>query len=360
MKRIIPILLVLMLLLAACSPKDEAPDATPPVVSSGPDPEHEPSPEPEPIYHPLTGREIDQEFGNARPYAVMINNIRQALPHCGISKAEIIYEILAEGEITRMMAIFSDVSHVEALGSVRSARPYYIDIALGLDAIYVHAGGSEQAYYDMPAKGVDNIDGVRGPSSTSGTFYRDSARLQQGYSSEHTLFTTGQNVLDAVSSRGIRTEHETAGFDYGLNFAPDGTEPERDGAVLSPAATVDISFGGLKNTVLSYDPATKLYAASQYSQTLIDGNNGETITFKNVLILFAEHTVIDNEGRRVVNIEGTGEGYYVLDGQSEPITWSRGAGGVFTYCKSNGQPLELAAGTSYIAVVPTGSTISAA
>lgn len=358
MKRIIPILLVLMLLFAACSPKDEAPDQTSPVVST-PMPTPEPSPEPEPIYHPLTGKEIDQEFGNARPYAVMINNIRNALPHCGISKAEIIYEILAEGEITRMMAIFSNVSGIEALGSIRSARPYYIDIALGLDAIYIHAGGSEQAYSDIPAKGVDSIDGVRGPSSTAGTFYRDAARLQQGYSSEHTLFTTGQNVLDAVSSRGIRSEHQVDNFDYGLRFAPEGTDPDQSGLSLSPAASVNVSFGGLKTTILSYDSASKLYTASQYNQTLVDGNNGETVTFKNVIILFAEHTVIDNEGRRVVNVEGAGEGYYILNGQSTPITWSRSGGGVFTYYKSNGQPLELAAGTSYIAIVPTGSTITA-
>lgn len=359
MKKIIPVLLVLMLLLTACKGKpDTEPSANPvpPPVSETPTP----TPTPELFYHPLTGRQIDQEFGNARPYAFMINNINFALPHCGLSKADMIYEILAEGEITRMMAIFSDISQAGAIGSVRSARPYYIDVALGLDAIYVHAGGSDQAYSDIPSKGVDNVDGVRGSAGNDGTFYRDKARQQQGYATEHTLFTSGENVLNYVAGQGIRTEHSSDNFDYGLVFAPDGTEPDQSDVTLSPATSVNVSFSGLKTTILAYDSASGLYTASQYNQPLIDGNNNDSVVFKNVLVLFAEHTVIDDQGRRIVNIEGTGEGHYIVNGQSSPITWSRSSGGVFTYYKANGQPLELSAGTSYIGIVPTGSTITMA
>lgn len=357
MKKLIPIFLVLMLLLTACKGKTEpepSGENNPPIVSEEPTP----SPTPEPVYHPLTGRQIDEEFGNSRPYAFMINNIQYALPHCGISKADIIYEILAEGDITRMMAIFSDISDVEAIGSMRSARPYYIDIALGLDAIYVHAGGSEQAYSDISSKGVDSIDGVNGPSSGTSTFYRDSARRQQGYAIEHTLFTTGQNVLANVEDRGIRTSHSSDSFNYGLLFAPDGTEPNLSDVTLSPATSVNVSFGGLKNTSLSLDAGTGLYTATQYNRVLVDGDTNENVSFKNILVLFAKHTIIDNAGRRIVDIEGTGDGYYIVNGQSTPITWSRSSGGAFTYYKSNGQPLELSAGTSYIAVVPTESTIT--
>jgi hypothetical protein len=85
---------------------------------------------------------MEEPFGDARPYAFMINNIIYAQPQCGISGADIIYETLAEGGITRMMAIFTDLTDVGAIGSIRSIRSYYVDISLAYDAIPIHAGGS--------------------------------------------------------------------------------------------------------------------------------------------------------------------------------------------------------------------------
>ena len=173
-------------------PSNPAPDITsniPDDVEPTPEASEEPS---APLYtNGLTGEAID-EPSNLRPYAVMINNIKVAQPHCGVSKADIIYEVLVEGT-TRMMAIFSDISDAGALGSMRSIRPYFIEIARCYDAIVVHAGGSEQAYSDIATKGIDNMDGVRGAYGSS-IFYRDPSRMHAGY--EHSLFTTGEKVLE--------------------------------------------------------------------------------------------------------------------------------------------------------------------
>ena len=87
--------------------------------------------------NPLTGLATDTDISGKRPFAVMINNIRVATPQCGISKADIIFETLAEGGLTRLMAVYQDIEDVGTIGSVRSARPYYIDIAMGFDAIFV-------------------------------------------------------------------------------------------------------------------------------------------------------------------------------------------------------------------------------
>lgn len=91
----------------------------------------------------------------------MINNIVYAQPQVGISNADIIYEIPAEGGITRMMAIFSHLYDIESVGSIRSLRPYYLSVALSYDAIVIHAGGSEQAYSDVKTYNADHLDGVR-------------------------------------------------------------------------------------------------------------------------------------------------------------------------------------------------------
>ncbi len=350
MKKLIPLFLVLVLLLSGCI-SDIPPEESPviPSTSATPTPE-EPTPTPEPIRNPLTGEVMDKDPGNLRPYAVMINNYKAALPHMGISQADIIYEVLAEGEITRMMAIFSDITGIEKIGSMRSARPYYIEIARSFDAIYVHAGGSDQAYYDISAKGVNNIDGVRGAYGGE-IFFRDPARQDRAY--EHRLITTSDLIAEYLPKFNYRTEHETEDFDYNLSFADEVSMKN-----YAPATKIDVSFGGLKNTKFTYTDG--LYTAEQYGQTLVDGNNNETLKFRNLVILFADHKVLDNEGRREVTLNTTGTGYFLCDGKMVSITWSRaGDAQPFEYFFEDGSPLTLGVGKSYIGIIPTGSTVTA-
>lgn len=351
MKRaILLLLLTASLLLSACSKQEEPkPSATPePTPTATPTPTPEPTPEI--FYHPLTGEQIDAEFGNSRPFAVMINNISVALPHCGVSNADILYEVLAEGDITRMMPIFSNLNDVGAIGSIRSSRPYYIEIAMAFDAIYVHAGGSEQAYSDISSRGVDNIDGVRGAYANK-IFYRDPNRQQYGI--EHSLFTTSEKLLDSLSTLGYETEH-SGSYDYGLDFTD---TPDMNGS--SPASNVHVSFGGIKNTYLSYNAEKDAYNLTQYKKEYIDANTGEALYFDNILVLYADTKVLDDAGRREVTLNTTGDGLFICSGNSVPMTWSHlDSPGVFSYYKSDGQPLELSRGKTYIAIVPTGSTIT--
>lgn len=108
---------------------------------------------------PSAAKPMEEDISANRPFAIMINNIQQALPQCGVSNAEIIYEIPAEGGVTRMMAIFTDISDVEKIGSLRSIRPYYADVGISYDAIVIHAGGSQESYTEMSGYDVDHLDG---------------------------------------------------------------------------------------------------------------------------------------------------------------------------------------------------------
>ena len=112
--------------------------------------------------------EIVDTDSKSRPYAVMINNNHAAWPQCGLSDAYIVYEIIAEGGITRMMAIYKD-KLPEKVGSVRSARHYFIDYAEENDAIFVHWGGSPQAYNRIYT-GINDLDGIALEGSV---FFRD-------------------------------------------------------------------------------------------------------------------------------------------------------------------------------------------
>ena len=334
MKRIFACLLAAALLICAgCGTKSEKPS-----VSGAPS-------KAETYYAPLTGEQLSAKPENTRPFAVMINNIVYAQPQVGISKADMIYEIPAEGGITRMMAIFSHLYDIESVGSIRSLRPYYLSVALSYDAIVIHAGGSEQAYSDVKTYNADHLDGVR-DGNTSSMFYRDKSRGQHG--SEHTLFFHGANVQPLVEKYQFRTEHNSS-YKTGLSFADNAAQQ-----CTADAATAQVTFNTSKSTSFTYHADTGKYTAVQYKGDYKDGATGEPVPFSNLLILSADMKTVDSYGRLAVDLIGSGTGYFVTGGKYVPIKWARSdINSCFTYTLEDGTALNLSRGTTYVGVIPT-------
>ena len=359
-KKCIALLLSLTLLLGcmagltACGQK--TPDPVKPEQSESGLTEHEkpekpdePA-EPERYPDPLTGEPMEKPYDNARPYAVMINNIKMAIPSRGISKASIIYEVLAEGGVTRMMAIFPTLEDVDDLGSLRSIRPYYASIAKSYDAIAVHAGGSEQSYKDMSSFDIDHLDGVLG-SYASGTFYRDKTRISRGF--EHSLFGNGPLLMAYAEKKGYSAYHAQENRTYSLSFAEDGTP-----AGGSPAKAIEINFSGYKTMTMKLSE-DGLYRGMQYGGDWIDETTGEPLSFTNIVVLYAATSVLDSAGRLSVTLTGSGDGYFACGGKYTEITWSRDSvDDSFSYALKDGTPLSFGVGKTYIAIVPTGSSIT--
>lgn len=367
MKRILPLLLALMLLLCAC--KKPVNDTTPSTEESTVPTTKatQPTTEPEdttvpteteipmPYQNPLTGEPMAEPY-TGRVTAVMLNNIKAAMPQHGVSQADILYEVLAEGGVTRCMGIFSDVGEVEKLGSIRSARKYYVDIARGYDAMYVHAGGSPEALSYIKSIGWEDLDGTTGANASS-YFYRDQSRLNAGYSLEHTLFITGESVVDYATKLGHRLSYDNE-VSFGLTFD--------DSAVIvgesARKVTVYFNQGGTptsytKSTVLTYDEDSKTYFAYQHGADYIDGNTNETIFFRNILILKAGTSIQSDGYHLTINTTGSGSGYFVCNGQMVNINWSRASvSDPFTYTLENGSPVTFGVGSTYIAVIPTNAT----
>lgn len=298
-----------------------------------------------PYTNPLTGEGQMTEQMN-RPYAVVINNIKAALPHHGVSQADVIYEILAEGGITRCLAIFTDLSDVEKLGSIRSARTYFIDLAKAYDAILVHAGGSEYAYDEFSKSGWPHLDGIQGASKY---FYRDQARLNKGVAKEHTLFTTGENVLAAAEAKNIKLSRDEA-MNYGLTFS------EAVDIAGDAASKITLKFTKKRETIMTYNPDTGLYEGYQQGGDYIDGNTGEVMTFKNIIVL---HARTSSDGYRMfADLIGTGNGYFACNGEMVAIKWSRkSAKQPFVYTLADGTPIELGVGATYIGILPNTSSV---
>ncbi|MBM6870949.1 DUF3048 domain-containing protein, partial [Pseudoflavonifractor phocaeensis] len=320
-----------------------------------PDPTPTPYDGPE---NPLTGMPIDGDAVNKRPVAIMLNNLKQALPQLGQSEADIIYECLAEGGITRMLGVYQDPSDVGAIGSIRSARPYYLELALGHDAIFIHAGGSEDAYADIRAWGVTALDGVNGPycgsSPGSNLMWRDADRRRNlGY--EHSVITTGETIEEKFATYSFRQEHKD-GYTYPITFADDGT-PENG----STANTITVPFSNYKTGVFTYDADSGTYLVEEYGAPYVDGNTGDQVAVTNVLVVQTScWNTGDSYGHMEVDLTGTGSGYYACGGQIIPIRWSKpDRNSPFTYTDENGQPIVLGRGSSYVNIIPKSEQVTA-
>ena len=359
MKRFFVLLLALSLLLCACGtkpvettapPTTEAtvPPTTVPETTAPPETTVPPTTEPPPVdTNPLTGEALDAVI-DSRPYAIMINNTTKAVPQCGIGQADILYEIVAEGSITRFLAIFDDLSDVDVIGPVRSVRPYFYQMAKHYGAILSSAGGSDEAISIIKKADYDYLNGIAG---AGGAFYRDSWRREnKGY--EHSLMTTGEKLMKSAEKHGYTTTMENK--DYGFRFTEDTmTSGEAAGQI-----TVWFYQNG-KKTVMNYNESEGLYTMHQHGNTATDANNDSPITFRNVVVLVADTHVKDKKGHLDTQTTGTGEGWYARDGLIVPIRWSRESESAqYVYTDEAGNPISFGIGKTYVAIVPDGSPFS--
>ena len=309
-------------------------------------------PEEDMVPNPLSGLPLDPEKVNNRPVAVMLNDLKAALPQLGVSKADIIYEVPAEGGITRMLALFQDLEGVGDLGSIRSTRTYYLELALGHDASLVHAGGSPEAYDKIPKWGVDHLDGVRGGRDAE-VFWRDAERRKRA-GLEHSMLTSGENILAYLGSSDLRLTHE--GQWENALFLEDGTPQGGD-----PATQATVRFSNYKTGKFNYDPDRKLYLISQFGEPYMDGETGEQVGVTNVLILKTDVSLVsgDTAGRLSVDIQGDGDGVYLCGGKQVNIRWSKDARNEpFRYVIPGGGRLYLGAGHTYVCIVSSNSEIT--
>lgn len=292
------------------------------------------------ILNPLTGNPGFCETAvGKRPVAVMVNNIGQALPHRGLSKADIIYEVVVEGGITRMMAVFADQDHLPYVGPVRSVRHYYIDLALPYNPIFIHFGGSPAGYERIQSTGIDHIDGM----TYSESFYQDKQRAQNK-GREHSYFISFDEANGLMQKAGISGEGETA--------APFAFSDKELFPSAEDAKEVFVAFSGSANSGFSYNRSTGLYSKLRNGEEHIDADTGKVLQYKNILILYTSIGSYNGEAyRREVSLS-SGSGYYVTNGGKEPIQWKKGnTGSQFSFTKENGEALTVNPGKTYICIV---------
>ena len=312
----------------------------------------EPVTEPAVVYtNPLTGEVLEAPI-TTRPVVVSVSNVREALPHRGVNQADIIVESFVNGSIVRCLAVYSDITAVESIGSTRSARPLFVDIASHYNAFYAHAGGSDFTNSLLHTSGIDNMN--VDTQKDSGYSYRDQDR-NKASSWEHCLFIRGNELMDHIVNTKKVDMTLPAPADYGLQFVEDGTPADGDTA---ETISITLKYGGsMKETVMVYNEETGLYEYNQYGKTMVDEADGVVEGFTNVIVMFAKITT--NSGYHVADFVKGGEGYYACGGKMIPITWKcAGEDQPFTFYTEDGEVLNMGVGSSYIAVVASGSTVT--
>ena len=301
------------------------------------------------VANPLTGEPmVNPERVNYRPVASMLNNIHLAMPQHGVSDADIIFEYNVEGGITRMVGFFQDVSTVGTIGSTRSARPYFVETVLGMEAIYVHASGSDEALWMIRKLGMDDIDEI-----DFDCFWRDKERLKT-MAWEHTLMTSGEKLEAYLTEHNWQREH-SEDFSYPFTYVEDGT-PYSD----TKATDISVRFSYYKVGTFTYDPETRLYMVGQYKGPYIDGNTNEQVGVTNLFILRTSvRNSGDSSGHMIIDVQGSGTGTYICGGKATEITWHKETmEDPFTYTLPDGTHFSLGIGKSYVCVVDNNAQVT--
>lgn len=295
----------------------------------------------------ITNEWIDESLKNQRPIAVMVDNEKAALPHYGLTEADVVYEIMnstANGRITRLMAIVKDWGKIEQFGSIRSTRSTNIMLAAEWNAVLCHDGGP---FY------VDEWLARNYSANFSGGF----SRVDNGKKREFTEYICAGDLDKKFANSKYSTEYN----DYypGQHYFFSDTEIDLSSMGNAITCTeIELPFPH-NSSRLQYNESTGTYDYYEYGQAHTDPQHGNAqLTFKNLLIQDTRFSQLDDNGYLIYNAIDSGrDAYYITNGKAIEVTWIKaGESDKTIYLdKQTGEEIELNTGKTYVALVPSDS-----
>ncbi|EKP94975.1 DUF3048 domain-containing protein [Thermaerobacter subterraneus] len=352
-RRLVPgpvLALALMVLagvaLVACSRPQPA---TVPTSPPPPGPA-EPAPTPPAAVNPLTGLPLDDPaLLEQRPILASIDNHPDARPQAGLAAADLVYEVPAEGGITRLLALFV-TQRPERVGPVRSSRHYFLDLAAEWDALYVHAGGSPQHYARIGASGLDDLDGVRSDPRGGGrrVFTRDNRRAMP-----HNLYASLPVAVAAAEERGwaVTAQPPAAPFTFlDPGARPAGQEVEE----------LVVHWPGWRQGWVRYRWTGQGFRRETAFGPHAAEETGQPLAPASLLIQFVPSRPIagDAAGRLDVDVTGSGRLLIATGGRWREGRWEKPSAAAPTrWLEAGGQPVTLVPGPVWVHLVPTSTRV---
>lgn len=320
---------------------------------------------------PLTGVKYTKNekdvWDKRRPLAIMIENSEEARPHSGVSRADIVYEALAEGWITRLMAVFYCNTPFEniTVAPVRSARTYFIDWVSEYDGLYAHVGGANmiggnEAVTDPRVDALGQIDryGIKDLDQFGIGYpdcYRNPDRLDHPVATEHTMVCFSDNLYKIAEKRGW-TNVDSKGTSWDKNFTRWSFKEDAVGSDLGTVNSVKLVFSegyDKYDVVWNYDKENNIYKRLNGGVPHIDLENKEQLSAKNVVVQVTKLVgAVDDLGHLLYVTIGSGKAIIFQDGKVTVGTWSKKTRvGRTMYYDSTGKEIKFNRGSTWIEII---------
>lgn len=280
----------------------------------------------------LNGLYVKPGEENFYPLAIVIDNHPESRPAFGISRASLVFEAEVEGGITRYLAVFSSKEEIESIGPVRSARPYFVDWAKELSAVFVHCGGSPESLVKITKENIFNLN-----EFYNGNYFWRSENNFAPYN----IFISSANLKKYLENKNL-TEGKFLSWRF-KSEAPSGFEQkEIEIGFKSPDFAVRWKYDKINNDYIRY-----LGGAIHR-----DGANQEEIRAKNIIVQYAATKVLDDKLRLKIDTTGSGKAIICLDGKCEAGEWRKNkSAGRTRYYHENGEEIAFNAGEFWIEIV---------
>jgi hypothetical protein len=300
------------------------------IVEQQPNGEQE-APVSEQAEFPLTGVKTEQTPNN-RVIAVMINNHPKARPQSGLNKADLVYEVLAEGDVTRFLALYQS-EKPEKVGPVRSARDYFIELSNGYDALYICHGWSPEARKMLESGEADYLNGL----FHDGTLFQRASFRK----APHNSYITFENIEKGAEKKGYTLNDEIEPLPFFLEDVQ-GLAAKQVKIAYSNRSYAQVEY--------QYDETQGKYVRFSAGEQTIDYDTKEPVLIDNVFVVETTHTVVDEKGRRDIDLNSGGKGYLFQKGVVREVEWKNVDGRILPY--ENGIPVGFVPGKTWINIVP--------
>lgn len=257
-------------------------------------------------HYPFTGQKAEG-VTDRRAVAVMVSNQEKARPQTSLSKADIVFEMLTEGNITRFMAVYQS-TEPDVVGPVRSAREYFFTLADGYDALYIYSGAADFVNDMIKEREIDHLEGAL-YDNDGNLFIREPFRK-----APHNMYLQFGAVDEVAAGEGYDTtwNYESMAFlDEG-----EAVSEDMDGTY----AKIDY-YGSEPIVEFEYDKTNETYTRIDDGETMVELESEKPIEMSNVLIVEADHEVIDDENRRSIDTESGGQAVLLRQGKATELEW---------------------------------------
>lgn len=332
------LLLVIILVLTACGDTEKEEQQTAPETE---DPTPKAEEDQSTFLAPLTGLPVE-EATDQRAIAVTMNNHPEARPQSGLSRVDIVYELLAEGSITRLLAIFQS-ELPERIGPVRSSRDYFIDIAEGFQSLYIAHGYSPSAKERLLSGEIDQLNGIQ----YDGTLFERSTDRQ----APHNSYITQESIAKGAEDEGYDLDTPPAPLDFLTDKEVDSLQGDQIGSIQVAYSQDDLFISNYE-----YDQENEKYSRTSNGEQTIDAETNNPVVLDNVIVMETDHQVMDSEGRRTIDLTSGGKALLFQKGLVREIEWKDLDGRPVPY--EDGLPAKLVPGRTWISVVPSLDIVS--